>query len=610
MNENDKLSEYLRRVTAELYDVRGRLAETETRLHEPIAIVGMACRYPGGVNSPEDLWSLVADGRDVISGFPEDRGWDLEHLYHPDPDNHGTSLTDQGGFLYDAAMFDAEFFGISPREALAMDPQQRLMLEVSWEALERAGIDPVSARGSNTGVFTGVAHNDYGGRFMAGGADGGELEGYFGSGSAHSVVCGRISYVLGLEGPAVTVDTACSSSLVAMHWAASALRAQECDLALAGGVTVMSTPSVFVEFSRQHALSPDGRCKSFSSTADGTGWSEGAGVLVLERLSRARKLGHRVWGLLRGSAVNQDGASNGLTAPSGPAQERLIRAACADASVSGVDVVEAHGTGTRLGDPIEAQALLATYGRDRGDRDPVWLGSVKSNIGHTQAAAGVAGVIKMIMAMQQGTVPPSLHVDEPSREVDWTAGAVRVATKTVPWPTTGDRRRAGVSSFGVGGTNAHVIVEEAPETPAESQLGSQPEPSGTLVPWVLSGASEQAVRSQAGRLRAMLEQTPGWSLTDVGWSLHTTRALLDSRAVVFAADPEEARRGLAALATGRALPGVIEPASEAPTRSGVGFVFSGQGAQRLGMGHELAARFPVFASAWDEVCRSDRKSVV
>nr|WP_190815892.1 type I polyketide synthase [Saccharopolyspora pogona] len=604
MNENDKLSEYLRRVTAELYDVRGRLAETETRLHEPIAIVGMACRYPGGVNSPEDLWNLVADGRDVISGFPEDRGWDLEHLYHPDPDNHGTSLTDQGGFLYDAAMFDAEFFGISPREALAMDPQQRLMLEVSWEALERAGIDPASARGSNTGVFTGVAHNDYGGRFMAGGADGGELEGYFGSGSAHSVVCGRIAYVLGLEGPAVTVDTACSSSLVAMHWAESALRAQECDLALAGGVTVMSTPSVFVEFSRQRALAPDGRCKSFSSAADGTGWSEGAGVLVLERLSRARKLGHRVWGLLRGSAVNQDGASNGLTAPSGPAQERLIRAACADASVSGVDVVEAHGTGTQLGDPIEAQALLATYGRDRGDRDPVWLGSVKSNIGHTQAAAGVAGVIKMIMAMQQGTVPPSLHVDEPSREVDWTAGAVRVATKTVPWPTTGDRRRAGVSSFGVGGTNAHVIVEEAPETPAESQLGSQPEPSGTLVPWVLSGASEQAVRTQAGRLRAMLEQTPGWSLTDVGWSLHTTRALLDSRAVVFAADPEEAQRGLAALATGRALPGLIEPASEASTRSGVGFVFSGQGAQRLGMGQELAARFPVFASAWDEVCRS------
>lgn len=604
MNENEKLGEYLRRVTAELYDVRGRLAETEARLHEPIAIVGMACRFPGGVNSPDDLWDLVADGRDVISGFPTDRGWDLEHLHDPDPDHRGTSLTDQGGFLHDAAMFDAELFGISPREALAMDPQQRLMLEVSWEALERAGIDPASARGSNTGVFTGVAHNDYGGRFMAGGADAGDMEGYIGSGSAHSVVCGRVAYALGLEGPAVTVDTACSSSLVAMHWAVRSLRARECDLALAGGVTVMSTPSIFVEFSRQRALSPDGRCKPFSDAADGTGWSEGAGVLVLEPLSRALERGHRVWGVLRGSAVNQDGASNGLTAPSGPAQEKLIRAAWADAGVSGdgVDVVEAHGTGTRLGDPIEAQALLATYGRDRGDREPLWLGSVKSNIGHTQAAAGVAGVIKMVMAMQRGTVPPSLHADEPSREVDWDSGAVRVVTRAVPWPTAGDARRAAVSSFGVGGTNAHVIVEQAPEPEATTEPESPPEPAAR-VPWIVSGASAQAVRAQAGRLRAALDREPGWSPAEVSAALCRTRAVLGCRGVVLAADREEAQRGLAALASGRAQPGVVEPVPEGSVRSGVGFVFSGQGAQRAGMGRRLAARFPVFAAAWDEVCR-------
>ncbi|MFE5563961.1 type I polyketide synthase [Amycolatopsis japonica] len=601
MNENDKLAGYLRRVTAELYETRGRLQENEARQHEPIAIVGMGCRFPGGVSSPEDLWASVAAGRDAISGFPEDRGWDIGRLNAVGHDSRRMSTAREGGFLYDAAMFDAEFFGISPREALAIDPQQRLMLEVVWEALERAGIDPDSVRGSNTGVFTGVGHSDYGARYLVTGADGGDLEGYLGSGSAHSVVCGRISYTFGWHGPSVTVDTACSSSLVALHWAARALRAGECDLALAGGVTVMSTPAIFVEFSRQGALSPDGRCKSFAQAADGTGWAEGAAVLALERLSQARARGHRIWGVLRGSAINQDGASNGLTAPSGPAQEKVIRAAWADATVSGdtVDVVEAHGTGTTLGDPIEAQALLATYGRVRADGDPVWLGSVKSNIGHTQAAAGVAGVMKVVMAMRHATVPASLHVDEPSREVDWSAGAVRVAERTMAWPRAGHPRRAGISSFGVGGTNAHVIVEEAPEP----EPAPPARPRSGLVPWILSGTSPEAVRAQAGRLRAALVRESGWSSADVGWSLLTSRATLGHRAVVLAADRDQGLQGLTALAAGRSGPGVTEPLPQNGIRPGLGFVFSGQGAQRLGMGRELAETFPVFAAAFEEVCR-------
>ncbi|WP_078876462.1 type I polyketide synthase, partial [Streptomyces sp. 150FB] len=582
MSNEQKLLEYLKRVTVDLHEARTRAEAAEARGREPVAIVGMACRLPGGISTPEGLWKLLSDGRDAISGLPADRGWDLEALHDEDPDRPGTLYVREGGFLHDAADFDPGFFGMSPREALTVDPQQRLLLEMTWEAVESAGVVPGSLRGSRTGVFAGLMYNDYASRHTTA-PDG--FEGYLGNGSAASIASGRVAYTFGFQGPAVSVDTACSSSLVGLHLACESLRRGESTLALAGGVVVMSTPGALVEYSRLRALAPDARCKAFAEGADGTAFTEGGSMVLLERLSDAERLGHPVLAVVRGSAVNQDGASNGLTAPSGPAQERVIRAALESAGLSASDVgaVEGHGTGTPLGDPIEARALLEVYGRDR--RRPLWLGSLKSNIGHTQAAAGVAGVIKMVLAMRHGVLPRTLHADRPTREVDWSSGAMRLLTDEREWDGEGTRR-AGVSSFGVSGTNAHVILEAAPLT--ESVVRARD--TGPLLPWVLSARGEGALRAQA---RALLPLLPAHHPDDIALTLALHREAFEDRAAVCGRAPGETAAALRALAEGGTADALVR--GTARDTGKVALVFPGGGSQWQGMAVGLLDGSAVFA---------------
>ncbi|GGV64800.1 polyketide synthase [Streptomyces longisporoflavus] len=593
-SNEDKLVDYLKRVTSDLQETRRRLAEREAADDEPVAIVGMACRYPGEVASPADLWNLVEQGTDAVTELPHDRGWDIEKIKEK-------SYSVEAGFVHDAPLFDAGFFGISPREAVAMDPQQRLLLETSWELFEHAGLDVTAFKGSRTGVFVGIVEESYLGLNAPE-----EFEGYLMTSKLSSVASGRISYTYGFEGPAVSLDTACSSSLVAMHSAIRSLRSGESTLAVAGGVTVSCDPGGLIDFAKQRGLAADGRCKSFAAAADGTAWSEGAGLVLLERLSDARRLGHRILAVVRGSAVNQDGASNGLTAPNGPSQERVIREALGSAGLSyaDVDAVEAHGTGTRLGDPIEAQALLATYGQQRRDGRPLYLGSLKSNIGHSVAAAGVGGVIKMVEAIRRGVLPKTLHVDAPTPQVDWDSGAVELLTEARPWPATGAPRRAAVSSFGVSGTNAHVVIEQAPEEPApEPAKADASGGSQAVVPWVVSGRTAEGVRGQAARLLAAVQADPAPAPRDVAWSLVTSRAVFEDRAVVTGGSRDELVAGLGALARGESAPGVVK-GTAAGTAGRPVFVLPGQGTQWTGMAVGLLDSSPVFAERMGECGRA------
>ena len=595
--DDQRTVEYLRRVTSELYRTRTRLLELESGQQEPVAITAMSCRLPGDITSPEDLWRALLDERDLISPMPADR-WDVDALYDPDPDRIGKSYVREGGFVTDVAGFDAGLFGISPREALSMDPQQRLLLESAWELFERAGIDPLGLAGSRTGVFVGLLSHDHAKRLTPV-PDG--FEGMLGAGTAGSIASGRLSYVLGLEGPSITVDTACSSALVCLHLAIQALRSGDCELALAGGVTVMSTPESFIEFSRNRGLARDARCKSFADGADGSSWSEGVALLLVERLSDARRNGHPVLAVVRGSAVNQDGASNGLTAPNGRSQAALIRQVLASAGLfaADVDAVEAHGTGTTLGDPIEAQAILATYGQDRPPQRPLWLGSVKSNLGHTQAAAGAVGVIKMVLAMRHGTLPRSLHIGAPSREVDWSAGAVRLLDRARDWPSLDRPRRAGVSAFGVSGTNAHVILEQPVGAALTDAAPAAPDVAPPAVPLVLSAAGQGALRAQAARLVERLDGGDADRLVDVGWSLAHDRAALAHRAVVVALDRAAAVAALGGLAAGQQGPDLVVGTARGGSDEVV-LVFPGQGWQWAGMARELLAEAPVFAAVIQE----------
>ena len=589
--DHDELVTALRAALRENARLRHRGQEPP----EPIAIVGMSCRLPGGADSPEQLWQLLEQERDAISAFPADRGWDLEALYDPDPSHAGTSYVRTGGFLSSATEFDPRFFGISRRDALAMDPQQRLLLEGVWEALEDAGIDPQSLRGSATGVFAGAMFQDYA-HLAHANAD--QVGGRWGLGTLGSFISGRVAYSFGFVGPALTADTACSSSLVALHLGVGSLRAGECSLAVVGGVTVMATPSVFLEFSRQRALSVDGRCRSFAAAADGTGFSDGLGVLVLERLSDAQRLGHRIWGLVRGSAVNQDGASNGMTAPHGPSQERVIRAALADAGVTAesVDAVEGHGTATVLGDPIEVGALAAVYGRAHDTQRPLWLGSLKSNIGHTQAAAGVAGVIKAVLALRKGVLPATLHVDEPTAKADWAEGAVRLLREARPWPASDRVRRIGVSSFGASGTNAHVIIEEAPAEPARANgpaAGGTSKNAETPAVWVISGKLPSGLTAQARRLREWAEAHPETDPHDVGFALATTRAHLPYRAVLTGAGRDRLLAALGHVAEGEADPDVVRTGRARGGR--VAFVLPSPAGLPVGLVRAVLSSAPVFA---------------